>query len=177
MKKVLVVFFLIVIYFALANMQGCSTYQQDSVAPLNAANPSSEEVIYGAGPQDVIEDYFFQNQVMALNDLDETVLQERFGIDAELYTEYYGKYADGRFGVSDIFILKPAPGKEDALKDALENVRNMRISEFTNYNIYHSLENAEDALIFRHGEYIIMVMTDEPEAVRDLIHKYLPVEE
>ncbi len=175
MKRVLIIIFLVVFYLALANMQGCSSYEMSDnpVIETTLAAKTTPEVAT-SGPENAVKEIFFQSEIMGLHDLDETVLQERFDISPELYTEYYGKYADGRYGVSDIFILRPAEGREAELKEALEQVKIARINEFQNYNIYNALENAEDALIFNRGDYMVMVMTNDAEGVKELIGKYLP---
>lgn len=151
-------------------IHGCAGYNIKPTQPAVAATQPAAP----ADPQAALEDIYYDVEIMGIQDATPTVLEDKFRIDSSLYTSADAKYADGRYGVADVFIFKIAPGKEDELKEALEQVKLSRIMEFKNYDIYNSLQLSEDGQIFTRGEYMILTMIENAEPVREIIEKHIP---
>lgn len=84
------------------------------------------------------------------------------------------KYASGRYGVADVFLLKPYPEYRADVRESLEQVKVSRVKEFENFDIYNSYRIAQDAVIFEQGEYVVMLMLDDTETARAVINRHLP---
>ena len=149
---------------------GCSGY---NFTPQEAAAPVSQAVTE-ADPQAALEEIYYDVQIMGVQEATPALLEERFNLDRSLYTSVDARFADGRFGVADVYIFRPTPGKEDELKEALEQIKLSRILEFKNYDIYNSAQLSEDGLIYTRGEYMILTMIENAEKVREIIEKYIP---
>lgn len=149
---------------------GCSGY---NFTPQEAAAPVSQAVTE-ADPQAALEEVYYDVQIMGVQEATPALLEEKFHLDRSLYTSVDARFADGRFGVADVYIFRPVPGKEDELKEALEQIKLSRIIEFKNYDIYNSTQLTEDGRIFTRGEYMILTMIEDADKVREIIEKYIP---
>ncbi len=150
---------------------GCVGY---NLQPKETAAPAPTKMATEADPQAALEEIYYDVQIMGVQEATSDILDERFRIASELYTSADVRVADGRYGVADVFILKPAAGKEDELKEALEQVKLARIMEFKNYDIYNSLQLAEDGQIFTRGDYLVLIMIENPDQVREVIERHIP---
>ncbi len=96
------------------------------------------------------------------------------GLDLDTVDEFYIRYLPADFGASDVYIVRPEDGEDDAVLKALKKRQEERIREFTDYDIYNSTEISENALIFNQGGYIIMLMLEDNQAARTIIEEYIP---
>lgn len=146
-------------------LAGCNTYTDTPQVPASqtAAGP--------ADPAAALEAIYQDCQVDGILEGDAKILEEKFLITPDLYTEKYVRYADGRFGIADVFILKPAADKAEALREALENAQMSRISEFANYDIYNAHQLAQDGEIFEVGDYLVLTMIENADQVRALLEQ------
>lgn len=154
-----------------AVLSGCSQTASETVQQPNEITVSASET---PEPQKAIDEIYQNADTMGLYTGSDTILEDKFYIDPGLLEEYYVKYSNGRFGVADVFILKP---KEDQLlqvRELLEQVKLSRVKEFENYDIHNSYQIAQDAEIFEQGDYLVMLMLEDNESARDIIDKYLP---
>ena len=85
-------------------------------------------------------------------------MTDKFFIDTSLLDEFYVRYSSGRFGVADVFILKPS-SPDDAPRCArcwkASSFQGLRSLKTTMSTIPHQI--AQDAQIFEQGGYIIML--------------------
>ncbi len=126
------------------------------------------------GPEQAITDIYFNVSIMGVQDATPQRLEDDFGIDPSIYTSLYGKYTDGRFGIADVIIMRPKAGKEDEVREALQTIKLSRMSLFQNYDIYNSYSIAENGIIYQRGDYTILLMIDNDEAVQEIIDSYIP---
>ena len=101
-------------------------------------------------------------------------LKNKFFINPDYLEEFHVKYASGRYGVADVFLLKPYPEYRADVRESLEQVKVSRVKEFENFDIYNSYRIAQDAVIFEQGEYVVMLMLDDTETARAVINRHLP---
>lgn len=158
------------LFLAALMSYGCSGY---NITPQEAAAPVSQAVTE-ADPQAALEEIYYNVQIMGVQEATPALLEERFKVDSSLYTSVDARFTDGRFGVADVYIFRPASGKEDELKEALEQIKLSRIIEFKNYDIYNSAQLSEDGVIFTRGEYMILTMIEDADKVREIIERYIP---
>jgi len=48
---------------------------------------------------------------------------DRFGLDDSHWSSVYGRYTNGRFGIADVFLIRPRPGHEDEVRECLETIK------------------------------------------------------
>lgn len=101
-------------------------------------------------------------------------LKERFMIDTALLEDYEVNYTTGRYGLANVFILKPVSDNMVKVRDALENVKLSCIKDYSHYDIYNASQIAQDATIFEQNGYIIMLMVENQEEARMIIDQYIP---
>ena len=139
-----------------------------------AEESGAETSVSGTGPTAALKAIYEASDVRGVSELNAIVLGEQFGIGADLYLKEWGRYTNGTYGVADVFIFRMLEGQEDALREALEQVKTNRIVECRNYDIYNSLEIAENAQIFQIGkDYICFVMIEDADGARDIIEDCL----
>jgi hypothetical protein len=139
-----------------------------------AEESQTEESISGEGPAAALEAIYETSDIRGVSTVNAVILDEQFGVTTDLYLKAWGRYTDGTYGVADVFIFRTLQGQEDALREALEQVKTNRIVECRNYDIYNSLECAESAQIFQVGEeYMCLVMIEDADGARDIIEDCL----
>ena len=103
-------------------------------------------------------------------------IEKMFHLTGDMVDEYYIRYASGRFGVADVCVIKPAPGKLSAVVTALETRREDRIREFESYRIHNSDGICRDAQIVEMGGYVVLAMIENEEsALQQLRDTLVPV--
>ena len=125
------------------------------------------------GPETALEEIYQSVEIRGIQEGTDELLEEKFQIDPSLYTENHSRVADGSYGVADVLILRPAEGKADELRNALELAKVSRITEFTNYDIYNSLELAQNGEIYEVGDYLVLTMIDNGDQVRSIIEQHI----
>lgn len=165
---------LLVVLLAAAALFGLSYLSRSRAALAMAEVSAEEEVISGEGPEAALEAIYEQSDIRGVHSLNNIVLDERFGITMDLYLKMWGRYTEGTYGIADVFIFRTLEGQEEALREALEQVKTARIVEARNYDIYNSLECAEEGQIFQVGEdYMCLIMIENADQVREILEDYL----
>lgn len=149
-------------------------FQPKYTLPDTAEGQQEEQAATGAAPEQAIADIYFNVSVMGVDDATSERLQNDFGIDPFIYTGLWGKYSDGRFGAADVIIMKPRPGMEKDVKEALQTIKLTRMSLFKNYDIYNAYSIAESGTIVERGDYIMLLMIDNKEDVTAIINTHIP---
>lgn len=139
-----------------------------------AEESETQNSVSGEGPSAALEAIYETSDIRGVSSVNAVILDEQFGISTDLYLKVWGRYTNGTYGVADVFIFRMLEGHEDALREALEQVKTNRIVECRNYDIYNSLECAESAQIFQVGEdYMCLVMIEDADGARDIIEDCL----
>ncbi|MEM1485245.1 DUF4358 domain-containing protein [Oscillospiraceae bacterium PP1C4] len=146
--------------------------------PTAATTQQPDEAVVSASevaePQKALEKIYENIDIIGILPAIDSVMEDQFNISPDLLDEYYVNYSSGRYGVADVFILKPAKDQLLNVRELLEQVKLNRIKEFENYDIHNSYQIAQDAEIFEQDDYVIMLMLDDSEAARKIIDQYLP---
>ncbi len=127
----------------------------------------------GLDAQAVLDTIYAENTVREVQDVTEQLLDEKYGLVPALYIDVYARQSSGRYGVADVFIVHPAYGRENDVREVLEQVKNSRIVEFSKYDVYNALEYSEDGQIFEVGGYICLIMIEDAQEARAVIESAL----
>lgn len=172
-------FFITLLIVPALLFQGCARDTEEVAAATRGMRMEDSQISAEAlsatssDPEQLLDDIFIDVDVRGIEEADETVLFEKFGISEDLYQEQFVRYSNGRYGLADVFILQPYLGQEEALHEALVQTKLNRIVEFKNYDIYNALAYAEDGQIFDVDGYTVLVMMENAEEVRSLIEASL----
>ncbi len=139
------------------------------MADTGAVSESSIQSITAA-----LDEIYYNVDIMGVEDATASRLKEDFGVDPSIFSEVHGRYTDGRFGIADVLVVKPAPGKGAAVREALITIRTARTSLFKNFNIYDSTTLAENGLIYNRGDYMVLLMIEDASGVREILDEYIP---
>lgn len=127
-----------------------------------------------ADPEAAMEEIYEHIDIKGVESADDSVMEDKFFFSLNDLDEYYVRYSSGRYGVADVFILKPTEDEMPTVRETLEQVKINRIHEFENYDVYDSLRIANDAEIFEQGDYLIMLMVDDMDDARKIINHFIP---
>ena len=108
---------------------------------------------------------------------DDTLMEETLNFDLWEIEEYYVQYSSGRYGIADVYIIKPYSEDYDSVRENLEQIKANRIQETESYDVLDSHKIAQNAQIFQYGSYLIMLMLEDNEAAASIIEKYIPAVE
>lgn len=110
------------------------------------------------------------------NVTDETVLAEQYYLDLNDVVAYEIRSAEGKYGVADVALIRVRTGCADEVMSALENRKDDRINEFSNYDVYDSYAIAMEADIYQEGELVIMIMLDSESktGAMEIIDRLVP---
>lgn len=162
---------------ALAILSGCGKQPgpAEVTTVTNAGAAAMNPMVTQADPQAALEKIYEKVTVEDVQDADARDLGRLFSIDTKLVDDYAVRYASGKYGIANVFILKPKTEEDAAkLRDQLEQVKLSVTRECEHYDIYNSYQIAQDAQVFEQGGYLIMLMLSDAEAARNVIDLYIP---
>lgn len=154
---------------------GACSAQESSQQSQPGEDSPGEQTAIEAQPEKALEEILaLQNSDLGLvePDLEETA--ELLGLEEEDLEESYAFYKDKDFGAGDVFLLKPAQGEKETVRQALKDWQEERVRSFSSYDIYNSAAISQNALLFEWGNYLVLLMVEDNEAARALVETYLP---
>ena len=170
MQRLLLIFscIILVILFALQGFQ--PQYQ------LPTAQQNEEEVqeVEGNGPEEALAEIYFDVKILGVQEATSQKLADEFGLDPIHWLSVHGRYTNGRFGIADVIFIRPRPGHEDEVRECLETIKLSRMNLFRNFDVFGAYSLAENGSIYQRGDYYILLMIDNEEAVRNILRTYLP---
>lgn len=159
------------LFLAACNEQAVPTQDDYIIA---ADGITINPVVKEADPETALERIYEGNTVEGVSEASSSILSDRFFIPSNLLEDFHVRYSSGRFGVADVFILKPAPDSSAKVRDLLEQVKLSRIQEFESYDIYNAHQIAQNAQVFEQGGYTVLLMLEDNEKARNIIDRYIP---
>ncbi len=170
LQRLLLIFscIILVILFALQGFQ--PQYR------LPTSEQLEEDTVYeeGDGPEQALAEIYFDVEIMGVQEATSEKLESEFGLDPSIWLSVHGRYTNGRFGIADVFMIRPRVGYEDEVREALETIKLSRMNLFRNFDVYNSLSIAENGSIYRRGDYYILLMIEDEERAREIISQYIP---
>lgn len=170
MKRIISLFCILTACLSLA---ACG--ENSTQARANTEDVASADSPQQANPSKALEEIYTAIDIRDVSKGTKEILNDKFFIAPDLVEEAHFNYTSGRFGVSDVFILKPAKDQMSQVKELLQQVKAIRVKEFSNYDIYNSKTIAEEALVYEQGEYVILLMLEDTDTAKEIINKYIPV--
>lgn len=125
-------------------------------------------------PQQAVDKIYAEIDIRDITPLDDATLRDLLGFNLDEIEEYYGRYSSGRYGIADVYIIRPNEECFDSVRERLEQVRYSRISFTENYDILDSNKIAQNSKIFRYGSYLVLLMVEDLERAELLIEQYIP---
>ncbi|MEE1394108.1 MAG: DUF4358 domain-containing protein [Negativibacillus sp.] len=114
----------------------------------------------GSRIQDVIMELGEALGIAVPQKLDETSLQEVFGLDPADIEEYYGEYSAVNTSADHMIGVKVKDGKVDKVRQALENRKNEVIKNFQEY-LPDQYDKAQAGRIIEKGNYLFLVIAGD----------------
>ena len=165
---------LLALVLALA-MCACGSEEENENSENEAAEHKTVRTV--ADPEGALEEIYAQlERKTGLVDADDDIVSDVMGFDLEVIDEYYIRYMETDYGASDVYIIKPTEGEDENVREAMKTWQESRIRAFCVYDIYNSTEISENAMIFRRGDYLVMLMLEDNDAARSIIDEYIPEE-
>lgn len=127
-----------------------------------------------ADPEGAIEKIYENIDIKEISAADDTLMEETLGFDLSTIEEYYVRYSSGRYGLADIYIVRPVEEKYDAVREQLEEIKYNRIASTADYDVLDASKIARGAEIFQYGGYLIMLMLADNNAAEAVIETYIP---
>ena len=171
------IFALLLAFVMMIVLCSCSSSKQEEAEQENAESQTEVSVVTKAEPETALKEIYAQlDRSSGLVDADDDIVCDVMGFDLETIDEYYIRYMETDFGASDVYIIKPKSDEYETVRGVLKAWQESRIRSFSGYDIYNSTKISENAVIFRRGEYLVMLMLEDNEAARSIIETYIPEE-
>ena len=150
----------------LAGCSGSNPAQESNAQP--QAHPSA------ADPRAAIEEIYKNCNIKEVGYATSEEVTDVLGLNTENLLSYCIMYSKGNYGVMDTYIVQPKPDKLADVRSQLEARQDTLLRTYEHYDIYESYEIVQNALIYEQGDYLIMLMHKDNEAVRAIIDQYIP---
>lgn len=160
----------------------CSGCSFGKAQPADAAvsEVSIREAVTRADPQKAIEAIYSAFPEIIHQEMTPEEYSKSFGDVADLVEEYHIHTSSPNNGLGEVIFIRPAQSQEpeqtrDQVREAIHQYKEKRIKEFENYDILDSYTIARDSVIYDQGDYLILVMFADNEAVQDIIDDHIPM--
>lgn len=164
-------FAILLAVFCLALFPACKAQpvqEEEEAAPVTAEVHAAV-----ADPEGALDEIYTGIDIKEIETADDTLMQS-LGFDLWDIDEYYVRYSSGRYGLADVFILRPHSSDYDSVRESLETVKLDRIRKTEEYDILGSHRIAEEAQIYQYGSYLIMLMLEDNTSAAEILQRYIP---
>lgn len=104
-------------------------------------------------------------------DVDDTVLQDKFGIDVGDVEDYKGQIAGTMTNCDMLLIVKAKDGRIDSVRASLESAKEAQTEQFASYGVMGNIERTAASKVVTNGNYAALIMVgvlpDDPDAALD----------
>lgn len=132
-----------------------------------------EEIALVNDPDTAAEEIYAALEESEAQLLSASEMRDILGLEAAYLEEYYCYYSDYKYGLADVFIIKPAQGRGEDIKTLLYEYKDKRVREFESFDILNSANISQNAVVYERGEYIIFLMTPDNDLASDIIYTYI----
>lgn len=158
----------------IVSFTGCS-WSNPQPADTSEDEVSIRPAVTQADPEKAVDMVYGANPDIIAERLAPGTYRKQFQEITDAVSDYYGAISSPNNGLGDLIILKPEEESRDLVRESLHQYRERRVKEFENYDILDSHEIAKNAQIYDQGEYVILVMFADNDAVMDIIDEYIPL--
>lgn len=127
-----------------------------------------------ADPKRAIDEIYKNINIKEVTAAGDTFMTDTLGFDLSNIEEYYVRYSSGRYGLADVYIIRPTEQGYDQVRENLEAIKLERTRYTENYDVLGSHAIAENAKIFQYGNYLIMLMLEDADGATKIIEQYIP---
>lgn len=99
------------------------------------------------------------------------VAKDLIGLDVSITDDYYLRYGMGRFGIADIFVVKPKDNQTETVIETFKQHQQNRMNTFEHYNVDGDYDRAKNALIYEHKGYVILLILTNPQSAQQQINE------
>lgn len=142
---------------AVAGLGGCGTTKEESTV----SNVTAGEVFdaINAAFAEKYADMDVEGAIpnMPMN-IDDTTLQEKFGIDPEITEDYKGQIAGMMTNCDMLLVVKAKDGKLEDVVKGLEKGKEAQQAAFESYGVMGNLERLDASKIVTNGNYAALLM-------------------
>ena len=149
---------------------GCSFSSDKSKEEANQAEIEEIKLVYF---EDTLDEIYESSKIFGIKKATDEDMEEIFGFDLDDILDYSVRFSEKGYGVADIFIIRPTAKGEENVFDCLRQIKENKIAEAENYDIYGSLELAKNAEIYSRGDYIIMLMIADEANIKSQINSLI----
>ncbi|WP_040195897.1 DUF4358 domain-containing protein [Candidatus Soleaferrea massiliensis] len=122
---------------------------------------------------DIINEVYKGVDIKDYVEITDENMKEILKINPDSLESYAIKRASGKYGLADVYILKPKADKEQEVRKALESILKARQDEFEHYDVYNALAIAQNGKVYDREGYQILLMIDDQQQVERSVNKYL----
>lgn len=155
-------------------LSGCSGGEAQA-ADTTISEVSIREAVTEADPEEAVQAVYDAFPDTIAEDMTSSEYRKQFTDVTDAIEEYYGRISSPNNGLGDLLILKPIGDSHDRVRESLHQYQERRVREFENYDILDAHTIAREAVIYDQGDYVILVMFADNQAVRDIIDDYIPM--
>lgn len=165
MKKILAV--LLAALMASAVMVSCGEKNGNSGSPSsvsseaqNTISSATSEEVYDAINAAFAEKYPDAGMVIpnAPMEMDETTLNDKFGITTDMVEDYKGEMAGMMTNCDMLLVVKVKEGKMEDVKAALEKAKDDQTAQFEWYAVMGNAERTAAAKVVENGNFAALIM-------------------
>ena len=165
MKKILAV--LLAALMASAVMVSCGEKNGNSGSPSsvsseaqNTISSATSEEVYDAINAAFAEKYPDAGMVIpnAPMEVDETTLNDKFGITTDMVEDYKGEMAGMMTNCDMLLVVKVKEGKMEDVKAALEKAKDDQTAQFEWYAVMGNAERTAAAKVVENGNFAALIM-------------------
>ena len=150
----------------LAGCSGSNPTQETDARP--QAQPSA------TNPRAAIEEIYKDCEIKEIGYATSEEVTDVLGLNTEDLLSYCIMYSKGNYGVMDTYIVQPKADKLADVRSQLESRQDALLRTYEHYDIYESYEIVQNALLYEQGDYLIMLMHKDNDAVRSIIDQHIP---
>lgn len=152
-------------------LSGCGKKEPDAPITDDTAPTTTVTV---ANPEGALSEIYLDCTVEEIITADDIYMQDTLGFDLANIDEYHVRASSGRYGLADVYIIKPYEEDYDLVRENLEAIKLDKIRKTESYDVLGSNKIAQNATIFRYGAYLIMLMLEDNAKAETIIEQYIP---
>lgn len=160
-------------------LTGCFLFATDANAPIEATPAIIEielpELPDNPSPDTALAAIYTHFEGHISDRMSFALLMEIIGIDEIPADRLYARHSNARGGLTDVIIIRPHSMSMGEVREILYRYRDRRVEEFENFDILGSLNIARSAVIFEHGEYLVLLMTADNDEAQIIINRHMPL--
>lgn len=153
-------------------LTGCGSGEDAGTADL-AEQKSLDVQVPITCLEDIITEIYKDVEIKDYVEITTENMKEILKINPDDLEDFAIKRSSGKYGLADVYILKPKQGKEETVKAALTDILQARQLEFRHYDVYNSLSTAENGKVYDRDGYLVLLMIEDQQQVERSVNKYL----